>query len=713
MLHVWLGILVSLAAPARSTVPSVGELGSLTIVHPNDLDTNSTVESLLLLHQPRTYEAAGRACATAYEKQATRSDISPAIRQHLAFLVADGQLRSTDGLWVTQSDSTSEHPACMAYSLSAGTFEEEACDTPLLVLCTQSAPATTVSTGDDVAPSSQVAVKAGSSQFVGYRDARSFRFLGIKYGEAPLGARRFLSTISYMARGLFDATRFKSVCLQNEADDFAAKGEHQSEDCLHLNIFTPFLPSSSSHAKLKAVGFWIHGGGFTVGSGSRPVYDGGNFASRGDVLIVTLNYRLDILGLLADMDGADNAWLSDIILALHWVQENIAAFGGDPNKVTIFGESSGALAISALLSSPAASGLFHAAISESSLLATPWLLPRVYTELLTPAIAAAFMADNSTVDAPVAFMRSIPAERFSSSTAAEAAATQLAAIQDKLFHTSGVDIRPLLPTIGGLIPDQFVYLVRNGSVANKVPLMLGTNRDEVALVIYGLPGFEAPVPPDVGIYNTLLAEFMGQDAASAIIVDGTYALNTSDVDGVRRGLSTASTARGFTCAMRQLLAAGLHSNAFNTSELFVFRFEAGYPLVQNEPSACFPEGAGPSHPVCHASEILPVFGNFNVLGVPLNTTEELHFTQYANDIWPCFIRTHTPDVSVEYLEARGQAYAATLASVRAAPFRAFDRSTAGTHVIASEPRNEGPFDSQECAVFDNLGYAFDHIDNGF
>jgi len=138
---------------------------------------------------------------------------------------------------------------------------------------------------------------------------------------------------------------------------------------LFLNVYTPFIPSTTSNdtSQLKPVLFWIHGDGNTGGTGADATFDGGPLVSRGDIVVVTINYRLNIFGFLALDDGVvtGNYALADKILALEWVKENIAAFGGDPNKVMIFGQSAGGWSIVDLLRRPKAEGLFHTAIIQS------------------------------------------------------------------------------------------------------------------------------------------------------------------------------------------------------------------------------------------------------------------------------------------------------------------------------------------------------------
>jgi para-nitrobenzyl esterase len=141
----------------------------------------------------------------------------------------------------------------------------------------------------------------------------------------------------------------------------------ESEDCLVLNVFT----RSAAKGRKRPVMFWIHGGGFQAGSGSSPGYDGSNLVKRGDVVVVSINHRLNVFGFLylgASEDAAHrtgNVGMLDIVLALQWVRDNIEQFGGDPDCVTIFGESGGGRKVGTLLGMPDAKGLFQRAIIES------------------------------------------------------------------------------------------------------------------------------------------------------------------------------------------------------------------------------------------------------------------------------------------------------------------------------------------------------------
>ena len=191
-------------------------------------------------------------------------------------------------------------------------------------------------------------------------------FRGVRYAQAPLGQLRFRAPQTPESwQGVRSAEDFGPIALQrpNEALDALIGGhpQEQDEDCLYLNIWTPGLDDAR-----RPVMVWIHGGAFTIGSGSEIYYDGSNLASRGDVVVVTINYRLGAFGFLhLPALGETNFGMRDQVAALRWVQRNIASFGGDPDNVLIFGESAGGMSCGSLMASPEASGLFHKAIPQS------------------------------------------------------------------------------------------------------------------------------------------------------------------------------------------------------------------------------------------------------------------------------------------------------------------------------------------------------------
>jgi carboxylesterase type B len=250
-----------------------------------------------------------------------------------------------------------------------GTLQPVKCSDALPVLCSQSAPVSAWNTRN-ASTAFQVSHRVGRQTLTGYRDHYAWKFLGIRF--APPTTRFEYSTVLDDV-GSHTALDFGAPCLQPAGQITPGTG---SDDCLFLNIWTPTLPPvptsppTASKPKLKPVAFYIYGGGLTTGDSANPNTDGTNLASRGDVVVVALNYRLGNLGLLSlPQSGSSkhngNYGLGDQITALQWVRRNIASFGGDPARVTIFGESAGAESVHALLSSPMAKGLFINAVMQS------------------------------------------------------------------------------------------------------------------------------------------------------------------------------------------------------------------------------------------------------------------------------------------------------------------------------------------------------------
>jgi para-nitrobenzyl esterase len=212
-------------------------------------------------------------------------------------------------------------------------------------------------------------IRAG--RLSGITDGGIDRFLGIPYAAPPIGALRWRAPETPAPwQGVRRADRVGADCIQDKASNPPAPGyaNPQSEDCLYLNIWRPAVHGT----KRLPVMLWLHGGGFIMGSGAFPKYDGSALAANG-VLVVTINYRLGRFGVFAHPALAreqagktqGNYGLMDQIAALRWVRENIAAFGGDPSNVTLFGQSAGASSVNFLMASPVARGLFAKAISES------------------------------------------------------------------------------------------------------------------------------------------------------------------------------------------------------------------------------------------------------------------------------------------------------------------------------------------------------------
>ncbi len=259
-----------------------------------------------------------------------------------------------------------------------------------------------------------------------------------------------------------DATAFGLTAPQSNLGRgfFSATPEQSGEDCLFLNIWTP-----GADDKRRPVLFWIHGGAFTIGSGSISWYDGTSFAVNGDVVVVTINYRLGALGFLhlAGIGGenrgfSSNCGLLDQVAALQWVRDNIAAFGGDPGNITVFGESAGAMSIGTLLAMPAAKGLFQRAILQSG--ASHTVQHRESATQVAHTLLANLGVDKITdlVDVPL---------------------EKLLDAQIKTSASSrGLAFQPVID--GVTLPRQPIEAIVDGS-AQGVSLLVGTNLDEMRL----------------------------------------------------------------------------------------------------------------------------------------------------------------------------------------------------------------------------------------
>ena len=246
-------------------------------------------------------------------------------------------------------------------------------------------------------------------------------------------------------------------------------GAPQGEDCLMLNVWAS---SDTEPGAGKPVLLWVHGGAYVLGSASQSLYRGRVLAGGGEAIVVTMNYRLGALGFLdlssfstAQTTFESNLGLRDVLFALHWIRDNIAAFGGDPGRVTLFGESAGAGVVTTLLASPAAAGLFSGAIAQSSPATS------VYDASRSAGVAGQFLATLGIAPDEVDRLPSAPM-------------SEVLAASKRLFDEVPVRNPGTLayaPIVDGdLVPDYPVALARRGQT-HPVPLIIGTNKHEAAL----------------------------------------------------------------------------------------------------------------------------------------------------------------------------------------------------------------------------------------
>jgi para-nitrobenzyl esterase len=311
-------------------------------------------------------------------------------------------------------------------------------------------------------------VETNAGRVRGTTEKDVLTFKGIHYGASTEGSGRFLPPQPPEPwEGVFDATKYGQTAPQYGT--LAVPDVNQGEDCLVLNVWTPAVGDGGE----RPVMVWLHGGGYEAGSGSEATYNGANLANRGDIVVVTINHRLNVFGYLyleeiggEEFAGSGIAGLLDIILALEWVRDNIEAFGGDPGNVTIFGESGGGSKVSTLLAMPSAEGLFHKAIVESG----PGLTGR--DPKAATASAESLLARLGLEADELDQLQQVP-------------------VQDLLDAISGISLSPVVD--GYYLPTNPFDPVAAPTAAN-IPLIIGTNHDEMTFMMM-MAG--TPAEPDM------------------------------------------------------------------------------------------------------------------------------------------------------------------------------------------------------------------------
>ncbi|MEU8141291.1 carboxylesterase/lipase family protein [Nonomuraea sp. NPDC048901] len=310
-------------------------------------------------------------------------------------------------------------------------------------------------------------VQVSSGRLRGRHDQGVAAFLGIPYAAPPFGPRRMRPPEPPVRwEGERDATDYGPTCPKDNDDPEGAalfpEAVIPGEDCLNLNVWTPDRQASG-----LPVLVWIHGGMFTKGSGSIAGYRGTSFARDG-VVCVTINYRLGAEGFLYLDDGTANLGLLDQIAALEWVQDNIAAFGGDPGRVTVAGQSAGAMSIITLMAMPRARGLFHQAITQSGAAA------QTLTAESAAGVASRLAESLGVAPTREAFSE-VPVERLT--RAASALVKEVQSVADPTKWGS----LPFAPVIDSdALPDHPLDALRRGA-GSGVRLLAGWNRDDTRI----------------------------------------------------------------------------------------------------------------------------------------------------------------------------------------------------------------------------------------
>ncbi|XP_068084714.1 esterase FE4 [Anabrus simplex] len=306
-----------------------------------------------------------------------------------------------------------------------------------------------------------------------------YSFLGIPYGKPPVGNLRFKAPVPADPwNGTLEALQEGNRCKQID-DDRRLSGT--DEDCLFLNVYTPELPGSGS---LNPVLVWIHGGGFSEGSGNEKAQDPQYLISEG-IVYVSINYRLGIFGFLSTEDDVvpGNAGMKDQVLALRWVQQNIAAFGGDPNQVTIFGESAGGASVHYHLLSPMSKGLFRSAIGQSGSSSCAWAVadkPRKNAFLVGKALGFTGESSQDLVD----FLRNVSSDELLMTSAATLNEEDQFRLVNEYHEVPTVE--PVVEGETAFITEDPVTLLDEGKF-HQVPYLTGvTSAEGIYIVSEGI-----------------------------------------------------------------------------------------------------------------------------------------------------------------------------------------------------------------------------------
>ncbi len=426
----------------------------------------------------------------------------------------------------------------------------------------------------------EITVETSSGRLEGLFERNLYTFKGIPYAAAPVGELRWLPPRPPTPwKGVRSAKAYAAIAPQDVVPlpgIPASEPEPQNEDCLFLNLFSPGLDNAR-----RPVMVWIHGGAFSMGSGSMSMYTTGTIASNGNVVLVTINYRLGVLGFLnlnevtkGRIPSTGNEGLQDQVAALKWVKENVAAFGGDPENITIFGESAGAMSVGCLLNLPEARGLFHKAILESPVgeMARPLELSVKITE--------EFLRIAGLKGDDISGLRKLSVR------------TILQAQQETAVRTEQ-GAAPVIPVADGAVMPRMPLDSLEAGLGFRVPTLIGSNLEEDKL------------------FSMMNPQVFRIDEAGVRKTASRY-VEAGDVENLIRAYRNAREKRGEPATPFEVLSAINTDVMFRRTAIRIARAQCQYApggynylFTWKSPAARGMLGA------CHALEIGFVFGNYD------------------------------------------------------------------------------------------------------
>ncbi|KAF2475679.1 alpha/beta-hydrolase [Lindgomyces ingoldianus] len=674
-----------LSKTVRAAVPSPQSIGSdLTILTHNDLygNASSRQAAVIVLSTPQSQDKARSNCAAIGETLWALGNSTKDLG-FLRYLDYDKTTNERSVHWIGGSSG------CRAIT-PEGEIQTISCGTQLPALCSQSAPLSSPADAD-AGPKWQTSINTGIQTITGFRDKFSFRFLGIRYTPRP--ARFGYS--KYQPQS--EPTQVSGLSYAPMCPYPTCTEPKCSEDCLFLNIWTPYLPNGGSGSNKKPVMLWIHGGGFTTGTGSDPTFDGGSLASRGDVVVVTINYRLSTLGFLALSNTTikGNYGLSDQIAALDWVRGHIADFGGDGDRITVFGQSAGAASVRALLASPMAKGKFSGAIMMSNPGGSGYA-----------STFSRYMTIEESTQQTKALLDEVDCQWMNKTDRS----VQLACLraQDPVKLVTSANVARLVIkrrlVDGTYLTSNELLLNRSASFQN-IPVMIGVMRDD------GDPfsSFSTSSSP---------SQALSEQGFNATAILGSNAFAVPEGNNTRYNIfnltSRVTTDAAFRCLAQSTAVAAVKNYVF--APVYSYEFHRGYQISEWSPNpptceapitAARPYGdTAQEYFKCHSGELYYVFGTLVRQGRPPRDDSDIPFSQYVVDTWTAFARNHNPNPSLDFLAARGFTNTSTAVS-ESGSWEPVKAEKPMVRILDKNVREEGFRELEQCAV---LGYPLKYYE---